>query len=357
MVNAVADATATQATQKAGALQERSAVSRVALMREGNRFQTVLAALEAISFEVDPKEVLQVLVKPNLVSARKHLAATHVDATRAVLTWLRRRFAGKVIVAEGPAIGSAEEGFRNFGYLPLIKEFGVELRDLNRDEWEVIEVFDRQLRPMSVRVARTVLESDFRIAVGPPKTHGAVIVTLSLKNLVMGSLIRERQWPLPWLTELPLLREFGMWLGRTMSHSDKIAIHQGYPVLNLNLCTLAKQIYPHLSVIDGWVGMQGDGPVYGEAVQLGWAVASTDFLAADATAARLIGFDPHQIGYLYYCALGGLGKMDPEDIALVGNLTLEEVGKQIRPHRKYRQQLEWSIPDVETYLQKSYRDM
>lgn len=337
--------------------------ARVALFQSQTRYETILGALNLVETDVDLCGVRRLLVKPNFVSTTVQLAATHVEATRALLTWLRRRYDGSIVVAEGSAIEATEEAFRNFGYLPLADEFGVELRDLNQDAWERLEVFDRHLRPMPLRVARTVLESDFRIAIGPPKTHDAVIVTLSLKNLIMGSLIREqrdfrrsrlladagRLVP-PWLSELPALRDLKTWLGTSMTHSDKFAMHQGYPVINLNLYRLARHIHPDLSVIDGWVGMEGNGPAKGEPVEMGWALASTDFLAADATAARIMGFDPHEVGYLHYCALGGLGKMEPSEIELVGNLSLEAARRPFVPHRDYRHQLEWALPGVEQYL-------
>ena len=79
-------------------------------------------------------------------------------------------------------------------------------------------------------------------------------------------------------------------------------------------------------------------------------MASTDFLAADATAARIMGVDPHQVGYLHYCALGGLGKMEPSEIELVGNLPLEEARRPFESHRDYERQSQWSLPGIEEYL-------
>ena len=141
--------------------------------------------------------------------------------------------------------GSALARYKKFGYLGLEKEFGVELVDLNQGEWESIEVYDTGLRPMILHFSRMVINSDYRIAIGPAKTHDFVGVTLSIKNLAMGAL--------------------------SDATGDKQKMHQGYPVHNLNLYLLAKAYPLQLSVIDGYIGMEGDGPVVGEPVE--WRVA------------------------------------------------------------------------------------
>jgi uncharacterized protein (DUF362 family) len=120
--------------------------------------------------------------------------------------------------------------------------------------------------------------------------------------------------------------------------------------MNLNLYTLAKIVAPHLSVMDGYVGMEGSGPSHGDPVELRLAIASTDFLAADAVAVRIMGFDLDEIGYLYYCQIGGLGKADPEEIEVLGNCTVEECVHPFKPHPTYKRQLQWQIPDVRRLL-------
>ena len=63
-----------------------------------------------------------------------------------------------------------------------------------------------------------------------------------------------------------------------------------------NLIRLIKYVLPSLSVIDGFVGMEREGPVKGDAVNLGVAVASVDYVAADTIMARIMGYDPSDIG-------------------------------------------------------------
>jgi uncharacterized protein (DUF362 family) len=80
------------------------------------------------------------------------------------------------------------------------------------------------------------------------------------------------------------------------------------------------------------------------------AIASTDFLAADAVAVQIMGFDLDEVGYLHYCKLGGLGKADPEKIEVLGNCTIEECVRPFKPHPNHKRQLEWQTPDVKRLL-------
>ena len=332
--------------------------SQVALIKGDDRHENIAQALTLIEDGIDLSNKKRILIKPNFVSTRRQLAATHVEAVRAVLDWLHLRYDGPITIGEGAAVSDTFDGYRNFGYLDLAKEYNVQFVDLNQDEWTPIEVYDRGLRPMAVRVASTTLGSDFRISIGPPKIHDAVIVTLSLKNMVVGSMIRGRgggffqmlgQLLPDRLTNSALAEKVKSHLS-TVNRSDKFALHQGCHGLNLNLYTLAKVIAPHLSVIDGFVGMEGSGPSGGDPVDLRVAIASTDFLAADAVAITIMGFDVDEVGYLHYCKLGGLGVGDLSDIEIVGNTTIEECRRPFKPHPTYREQLQWRIPDVERFL-------
>jgi len=328
-------------------------------MKGDNRYDNIAKALSLIEDDIDLSDKKRILIKPNFVSTRRQLAATHVDAVRAVLDWLRPCYDGPITIGEGAAGSETFDGYRNFGYLNLAEEYNVRFVDLNQDQWLPVQVYDRRLRPMGVRVARTTLESDFRISIGPPKTHDAAIVTASLKNMVVGSLIRGRGGGLvqklspfmpAWLKSSLLAERLKGQVVSAIERSDKFAIHQGYPAINLSLYALAKLLHPHLSVIDGFVGMEGAGPIDGDPVDLKIAIASTDFLAADAVAARIMGFDIDEVGYLHYCKLGNLGVGDLAEIEIVGNATIKSCARNFKPHPTYRQQLEWRIPQVERFL-------
>jgi uncharacterized protein (DUF362 family) len=337
--------------------------SNVALIKGDSRYDNIAKALSLVEGDTQLDKVKDILIKVNFVSVTHQLASTHMEGVRALLDFLRPRHDGPITIAEGAATSDTFVGYRNFGYLELVDEYDVQLVDLNRDDWGWVQVYDRHLRPMELRAARSVVESDYRIAIGPPKTHDAVLVTLSLKNIVVGSMIRDvgressdnllravGQFVPTGLKQSPLLAGVKTGVVRSLNRSDKFALHQGYPAMNLNLYTLAKIMAPHLSVIDGYIGMEGSGPSHGDPVELRLAIASTDFLAADAVAVRIMGFDLDEIGYLHYCQIGGLGKADPEEIEILGNCTVEECVCPFKPHPIYKRQLGWQIPDVRRLL-------
>lgn len=346
--------------------------SRVALVRGDDRYQNTLSALECIASDINLTTRRRVLIKPNFVATDKPLAATHVDAVRAVLDFVRERYEGPITIAEGPSSRPAAEGFRRHGYEPLAATYGIELFDLNNDEPFPVQAYDRKLRPLRLHLARTVLESDFRISVGPPKTHDVVMVTLSLKNMIMGSLI-SRHCHAPssglgvglntsgvkkgllrlvprWVNQLPFVEWLRFWAISTLEPSDKMKMHQSYPVINLNLALLAPLVKPHLAVIDGFEAMEGDGPTGGTPVPLRIALASTDALAADVVAAALMGFDADEVGYLHYCRRMGLGAGTLDRIDLVGNAPLASSIRPFRRHYAIQRQRQWRSPSAEACL-------
>ena len=288
--------------------------------RGDSRYGNVRAALEHIADQIDVGGKRSVLIKPNFVSTRRQLAATHVDAVRAILDFLHERNIQDVVIAERAAIGKTYDGYRHFGYLPLQERYGVELVDLDHEDWVEAQLYDRKLQPVTVRVARRVVESDFRISVGPPKTHECTIVTLSLKNMVVGSL------------------------------QDRSTFHAGFQAVHLNLYALAPLVAPHLAVIDAFQGMEGNGPVNGDSVDLRVAIASTDFVAADTVATRITGHEPEEIGYLVYCNRGGLGVGDLHRIHLRGNVGLEEATVAFRKHPDYARERKWAIARVDRFF-------
>jgi len=286
----------------------------VALVRSESHYDGVYKALELIEDEIreELKGKRKILVKPNFVSTKRQLAATHVDAVRAVLDMISKYYSGKIVIGEGPAVSSLMTGLKNFGYLDLQKEYDVEFVDLNEDDYVELEGYDSQLKPLKLRMSKTLVESDYRISVALPKTHDCVIATLSIKNVVVGGLVK----------------------------GEKGKIHQGYRAINLNIAKLARYVMPHLGVIDGFVGMEGRGPVSGDPVDLRVAAASFYPVSLDAVMCKIMGFNPMDIGYLYYLDKWGIGVANLEKIEILGE-PIEGLVRKFKPHPRYQEMLNW----------------
>jgi hypothetical protein len=172
----------------------------------------------------------------------------------------------------------------------------------------------------------------------------------------MGGLIREGLDSLEWFMhnlshwvrpkDALYPRGFG-WVVQHILRSDKVFMHMTYPIMNYNLFLIAKAYPVHLAVLDGFTAMEGRGPTAGKIVNLNLAVASTDFIAADSVGARIMGFEPDQIGYLHHAIADGLGEGSSERIRLLGD-PLEGCVRPFEPHPSYDRQKTWKSEDVET---------
>jgi uncharacterized protein (DUF362 family) len=290
--------------------------SIVVLQKGDDRYQNVRQALSVLKSEIkrkiEAKKSKNIIIKPNFVSVNVPLCATHVEAVKALLDFLNR----PAIIAEGAAVGETFEGFRNYNYFEKLKNYPVEFKDLNKDETVGVELLDNKFQLFTIGVSKTLVDrNNFLISIGPIKTHDTVIVTLSIKNVTMGAPLKIY----------------------------KTLVHQGHQVTNLNLARLAKVIYPDLSILDGFLAMEGDGPTHGDPVKMKIALTSLDALACDTVATELMGFDPDKAGYLYYIKKLGKGCGDLGKIKIVGNTTLEDVKQKFKPPPTYKEQLKWQI--------------
>jgi uncharacterized protein (DUF362 family) len=169
--------------------------STEALVHGNSRYENVAGALQRIASELNLEDAQSLLIKPSFMMAHRPLSATHTDAVRAVLDFARARYASPITVAEGPVPERAAQALAHYGHKLLAAEHGARLLDPNDDEPVLVEACDRRGRLLRLHLARTVVESDYRISVGPLKTHDAVIATLSIKNMGMGSLISRLAHP------------------------------------------------------------------------------------------------------------------------------------------------------------------
>lgn len=283
----------------------------IALIKGKNRYQNIFQALKLIKKEIVSKikDKKRVVIKVNLTSTDKELAVTNIEAVKAFLDFLKPIYFPKIKIVEMEA---RKDGLTNFGYHQLTKKYNVEIDNLSQSKLENFYLYDYQLRKkIKVQLYKTIIDSDYLVSITPAKTHNEGIITLSIKNVVVGSM----KYPSP--------------------------IHQGYQAFNKNLYLLAKRIPISLAVIDGTVGMEGNGPVDGTSIDSDFVIASTDALQADTIAAKLMGFNPLKIGYLYY--LLQERRNCSKKIQVLG-ARISQCKKKFKPHPTYKKQLLWNQP-------------
>ncbi len=300
---------------------EAKPAARVALTagddRAANAFRGLRALRDEIAKAIGDRPVV---IKPNNVAIDNQLAATHADCIEGILEFLKSiGKTGNATIAESAANGPTLDGFANYGYTRLAAKFGVKTVDLDQAGHSLVQVFDEgDFRPHAVRMSRLLLDPrTFIISAAKMKTHDRVVTTLSLKNIVVGAAVKDLGF------------RWGS-AAKPGTKSDKPICHgSGFRGINYNLFALAQRLHPHLAVIDGYDGMEGNGPTLGKPVDHRVCVVSSDWLAADRLAVELMGIDFAKVGYLNFCADAGLGQADLKRIEVVG----EPVARHIKNYK------------------------
>lgn len=311
-----------------------AAPSKVALTNGDNRTDNIFRALKSLEQEIARSiGSRRVVLKPNNVSANNQLASTHAEALEGTLEFLKS--IGKLdnaIIAES-GVGNTMQGFEAFGYLRLADKYRVKLVDLDQQEYQTISGFsetDAMPHPVRVSSILTNQRDNFIISACMLKTHDRAVATLGLKNIVFGAPLK-----------IANSNATGGRGGRGFSSSDKPILHGGGARgININLAMLAPLLHPSLTVIDGFQGMEGNGPIGGTAVDHRVCVVSTDYLAADCVGASLMGIDPANVGYLTYLAQTKVGESDLSRMEILGE-PVTKLAKKYQLGRSFENQIKW----------------
>lgn len=252
----------------------------------------------------------RVVLKPNLVEYhRDKVINTHPHVVAAVIELCKKEGAGEIIVAEGPG------HWRNVEYLvaasglgDVLRHYQVPFIDLNHDEPVKKPNLGRLTGLDHIYLARTIETAEVFISLPKLKTHHWAGATLAMKNL-FGTLPGVCYgWP---KNELH-------WRGIDNS------------IVDINLTRT-----PDLAIVDGIIGMEGDGPLNGTAKPMGLVAMGCDMVAVDATCCRLMELDPQRIAYLVMGYRKKLGLLHEPEIQQLGE-TIASLAKPFDtvPHFK-----------------------
>ncbi len=305
-----------------------TAPSSVSLTHGDNRADNIYKALKLIEPQIRQGLTRKktVVIKPNMVSTELQLSATHVDCLRAILEFLKPLVKDEIIITESAGTGPTREGYDNYKYSSLLKEYKVRLLDMDEEPYVIEHVIDERFYPQPVRVSKMLVDpSVYLISAAILKTHDCVVTTLGLKNVVFGSFLKDKGF---------------YWAKNGPGKTDKQVAHGGNVGINYNLFRMAGKVHPSLTVLDGFQGMERNGPVSGTAVDHRIAVAGTDWLATDRVGAELIGIDFSKVGYLTFCASAKMGQSDLKQIEVLGE-KIADCRRSYIPADNLKEQLKW----------------
>jgi len=260
---------------------------------DGPLEQTIRDGLESVG--IGPKTIRnrRVLLKPNLVEPDR--LSPHMTTHPAVVLAAAdvfRSWGAHVLIGEGPGhVRDMDLASYNAGFEEPLRDARLSLIDLNFDQPHRVRNRGRRSKLRSFWFPRTVTDCDLIVSLPKLKTHHWVGMTASMKNL------------------------YGTLPGIKYGWPKNVLHHAGIPqtVVDIN-ASLPKTI----AIIDGILGMEGDGPIMGTPKPLGILAVGANLPALDATCARIMRLHPERIPYLRL-ADGWLGPIDDSQIVQRGD--------------------------------------
>jgi uncharacterized protein (DUF362 family) len=260
--------------------------SKVAIVKGKRGHEAVFQALDLLDYRRALSGWKTVLIKVNFITVKTWDTGATTDpiVVEAIIKKLKDLPLEIYVVESDATMTSADKAFKATGMAEMCERNSVECLNLRHVKEKVTIDVPEGEALKEIKVPRIVTESAI-ISAAKLKTHTSTGVTLGMKNI------------------------FGL-----LPDKLKLKYHRkGISKVIVDINTVLK---PALTVVDGFVGMEGRGPVGGEAVQMDLILAGTDVVATDSIGCKVMGIDPHEIQHIKRGHEKKLGNID--DIELVG---------------------------------------
>jgi len=274
---------------------EENLTSKVAIVKGKRGHEPVFRALDLIDYKAALSDWNKVLIKVNFITDKTWDTGATTDpmVVEAIIKKLKSLPLEIYVVESDATMTDADKAFEVTGMKEMCERNGVECLNLRYIEDRVTIDIPNGETLKRISVPRIVTDSAI-VSAAKLKTHTSTKVTLGMKNM------------------------FGL-----LPDKFKGRYHlKGISKVIVDINTVLK---PALTVIDGFVGMEGHGPVDGTPVQMDVIIAGMDPVATDATACRVMGIDPREIKHVVKAYEKGLGEID--DVQILG----EKLQNVVRP--------------------------
>ncbi len=259
-------------------------MSRVAVVKGRRGHEPVFRALDLIGFKEVLADFDRVLIKVNFIVNKVWDTGATTDpiVVEAIIKRLKDLSIKVQVVESDATITNATRAFKATGMAEMCKRNGVEWINLRCLTEKVDIPIERGSALKKITVPRLVKDSAI-ISAAKMKTHTAIKVTLGMKNM------------------------FGLL-------PDKLKFKYYLKGISKVIADINTVLRPAVTIIDGFIAMEGKGPSRGNPIQMNTIIAGNDPVAADATACRVMGFDPHRISHIRRAYENNLGEIDLIDI-------------------------------------------
>jgi uncharacterized protein (DUF362 family) len=264
----------------------------VAITRGERGLDPVFKALDLIDYKTALKGFNRVLIKVNFITTMTWDSGATTDpmVVEAIIQKLQGLPLEIFVVESDASMTNADKAFKATGMIDLCKKYDVQHLNLRHAKDKVKIKIPNGDALKNITVPKIVTES-LIISAAKMKTHMATKVTLGMKNM------------------------FGLL-------PDKLKFKYHALGISKVIVDINSVLKPHLTVIDGFVAMEGKGPIDGSPVNMNIILAGKDPVATDATCSRLMGLNPNDISHIRNAHQKKLGEID--NIEVVG-CSIEEV--------------------------------
>ncbi len=253
--------------------------SKVAIFKGPRSLEIARKAIKAIHIQ-DKISKNPVLIKVNFITTKTWETGATTDPllVEALVQEISRVNKEIAIVESDATLTQADNAAKATGILALCDKYGIQFSNLTKIKDKVTIKIPDSESIKQITIPRIILDSHI-ISAAKMKTHLDTTVTLGLKNM------------------------FGILPDKNKSKFHNKGISK--VIVDIN-----KVLKPVAIVIDGFVAMEGNGPVSGIPVKMDLVLSGIDPVSTDATASRIMGFDPHKIYHIRSCYEYGLGEID-----------------------------------------------
>ena len=253
--------------------------SKVAVVKGERSLESVYRALDLIDFNEALHDHERVLIKVNFITTKTWDTGATTDplVVDALIQRLQELPLEIIVVESDATVTNADKAYAATGMKEVCERNSVEFINLRHAPDKIkIEIKDG-LTLGSIKLPRIVTESAI-ISAAKLKTHSETKVTLGLKNM------------------------FGLLPQKFKGRYHLRGMHKVITDIN-------SVVKPTLTVIDGFVAMEGLGPVNGSPIRMDTVIAGTDPVATDAVGAKVMSFEPESVAHIRMCHEKGIGDM------------------------------------------------